>query len=87
MNTSFQKPSLAWLLTPVLLCAIAGLAHAQDNVPARPAHTALHFANYDSEPRLPDGHVDGDTLLARLKELHVPPITGWCGMREPIGTT
>ena len=71
MNTFFQKPSLAWLLTPVLLCAIAGPAHAQDKVPARPARAPLHFADYDSEPRLADGHVDGDTLLSRLKELHV----------------
>jgi hypothetical protein len=31
----------------------------------------LHFADYDAEPRRPDGHVDCDFLVARLKELHV----------------
>jgi hypothetical protein len=46
MNTLFQKTSLAWLLTPVLLCAIAGSVLAQDKVPARPGHAPLHFAEW-----------------------------------------
>jgi hypothetical protein len=71
MNTSFPKPSLAWLLTPVLLFALTGLSHAQDKVPAHPAHAPPHFADYDSEPRLANGRVDCDALLGRLKELHV----------------
>ncbi len=71
MNTLISKRFLLALYTLFLLCAIAGLAHAQDKVPARLVSSALHFADYDSEPRLADGHVDGDTLLARLKELHV----------------
>ncbi len=37
---------------------------------ARPA-PRLHLADYDNEPRRPDGHVDGDALLARLKQLQV----------------
>jgi uncharacterized protein YfiM (DUF2279 family) len=55
----------------VLLCPIAGLVRAQDKAPARLARPTLHFADYDSEPRLANGHVDGDALLSRLKELHV----------------
>ena len=55
----------------VFLCAIAGLTCAQDGLPSRSARSPLHLADYDSEPRLANGHVDCDTLLARLKELHV----------------
>ena len=55
----------------VLLCAIAGPSLGQDKTPARPLPTTPHFADYDSEPRRADGHVDGDALLTRLKELHV----------------
>ena len=55
----------------LLLCAIAESALAQGQPQAHLIDTPLHFADYDSEPRLADGHVDGDTLLARLKELHV----------------
>jgi hypothetical protein len=55
----------------VLFCAIAGQACAQNQAPARPVHSTLHFADYDAEPRRADGHVDGDALLNRLKELHV----------------
>jgi hypothetical protein len=55
----------------VLLGAVAGLVRAQDKAPARLARPTLHFADYDSEPRLANGHVDCDALLARLKELHV----------------
>ncbi len=36
-----------------------------------PAFTGPHLADYDSEPRRPDGRVDIDALLARLKELRV----------------
>jgi hypothetical protein len=55
----------------VLFCGCAGLACAQDKAPARLARSTLHFADYDAEPRLANGHVDCDTLLAQLKELHV----------------
>jgi hypothetical protein len=71
MNISFRKPSLAWLLTPVLLCAAAGSALAQNKAPAHQVDSPPHFADYDSEPRLPNGRVDCNTLVARLKELHV----------------
>jgi hypothetical protein len=71
MNTPSQKFLTARFWTLALLCAIAGPALAQSKAPARPAHATPHFADYDSEPRRPDGHVDGDALLARLKELHV----------------
>jgi hypothetical protein len=71
MNASSQKRLVTGFWTLVLLCAIAAPAFAQDKAPARPAHSTLHFADYDSEPRRPDGHVDGDALLARLKELRV----------------
>ena len=53
------------------MCAVAGMAFAQDKASPRPTQAAPHFADYDSEPRRPDGHVDGDFLLARLRELHV----------------
>ena len=71
MNTWLSKRSLVTLCTLFLLCAIALPAPAQGRPPARPAHPPLHLADYDSEPRRADGHVDGDVLLARLKELHV----------------
>ena len=68
MNALIQHSSVARLWALVLLCAIAAQALAQNKLPAR---SPLHFADYDSEPRRTDGHVDGDALLARLKELHV----------------
>jgi uncharacterized protein YfiM (DUF2279 family) len=68
MNALIQHSSVARLWTLLLLCAIAAQALAQNKLPAR---SPLHFADYDSEPRRTDGHVDGDALLARLKELHV----------------
>jgi len=55
----------------VMLWAVAGPACAQNRASTRPAHQTLHFADYDSEPRRADGHVDGEALLTRLKELHV----------------
>ena len=66
---SQQLPIARWC-TLALICAIAGPTFAQDQAPARPVHSPLHFADYDAEPRRSDGHVDGDALLARLKELH-----------------
>ena len=71
MSNPGQRYPVARLWILVLLCAVAGPAFAQDRASARPAHQTLHFADYDSEPRLADGHVDGDALLSRLKELHV----------------
>lgn len=71
MNTRTPKQSLVTLCTLSLLCGFAGLALAQDKAPAGPGHPLFHFADYDSEPRRADGHVDGDVLLTRLKELHV----------------
>jgi hypothetical protein len=54
-----------------LLYGIAQPTPAQVQPSAPPAHSSLHFADYDSEPRRADGHVDGHALLSRLKELHV----------------
>src|ERR1039458_8619573 len=71
MNIPSKKSLVAGLSSLVLLCAIVATTFAQDKAPARPAREPLHFADYDSEPRRADGHVDGDALLARLKELHV----------------
>lgn len=44
---------------------LVGLAHAQVGPPAPP-----FLGDYDSEPRLANGHVDNDALLARLQEMH-----------------
>ena len=71
MNSVIRKRCLASLCSLALLCALAAPGFAQDRTPARVPRSPLHFADYDSEPRLPDGHVDGDALLARLKELSV----------------
>jgi hypothetical protein len=71
MNIPTKKSLIAGLLSLVLLCAIGAPAFAQDKAPVRPAQALPHFADYDSEPRRPDGHVDGNALLTRLKELHV----------------
>ncbi len=59
----------SWAL--VLLWAMTWPALAENRTPTRPAHSPLHFADYDAEPRLANGHVDCDTLVSRLKELHV----------------
>jgi hypothetical protein len=71
MNTWTRKGSLASIATLATLFAIAQPVLAQPTPSARTPHTPLHFADYDSEPRRADGHVDGDALLTRLKELHV----------------
>jgi hypothetical protein len=71
MNTRTPKCSLATVSKVFLLCAVAQPALAQVRLPGQPNHSPLHFADYDSEPRRADGHVDGDALLSRLKELHV----------------
>jgi hypothetical protein len=71
MNSLIPRRSLAIISTLVLLCALAQPAPAQVRPAERPVHSPPHFADYDSEPRLADGHVDSDQLLARLKELHV----------------
>jgi hypothetical protein len=71
MNTLISKRFRAALCALCLLCGSATPTPAQVKPSARPVHSSLHFADYDSEPRRADGHVDGDALLARLKELHV----------------
>ena len=71
MNPLMPKRSLTSLYTLFLLCALAHPLPAQVKPSLPPARPPLHFADYDSEPRRPDGHVDSDALLARLKELHV----------------
>ncbi len=71
MNALISRRLLASLCTLFLLCASAQPAAAQVVAPVRPRRPPLHFADYDSEPRRPDGRVDCDALVARLKELHV----------------
>ena len=71
MNTLISKRPLAALTALCLLCGSAPPTPAQVKPSARLTHSSLHFADYDSKPRRADGHVDGDALLARLKELHV----------------
>src|SRR5664279_5416123 len=71
MNTRNPMCALATLCTVFLFCTIAQPAPAQDRLLGQPNHSPLHFADYDSEPRGADGHVDGDSLLRRLTELHV----------------
>jgi hypothetical protein len=71
MNILILKRLLVGISALALPCAFAQPAAAQSKPPTRATHSPLHFADYDSEPRRADGHVDGDALLARLKELHV----------------
>jgi uncharacterized protein YfiM (DUF2279 family) len=71
MKSLIPKRPLAALSALALLCAIAQPVAAQTGPSARATHSPVHFADYDSEPRRADGHVDGDVLLTRLKELHV----------------
>src|ERR1017187_88420 len=71
MNTLISKRFHAILGALCLLCGIAQTTPAQVKPLPPPAYSSLHFADYDSEPRRADGHVDGDALLARLKESHV----------------
>jgi hypothetical protein len=65
-----------WTICLFGVCIPCAIAHAQPGAtPAtRPAVSLpLHgcLADYDAEPRRPDGHVDTDALLSRLKELGV----------------
>ena len=69
MNNLIPKLSLATLCALFLLCASAQAAPPQVSSHGRSFRSPLHFADYNSEPRRPDGHVDGDALLARLKDL------------------
>jgi uncharacterized protein YfiM (DUF2279 family) len=71
MSSLIPKRPLAAISTLALLCAIAQPAAAQTGPSAGAMHSPVHLADYDSEPRRADGHVDGDALLTRLKELHV----------------
>lgn len=49
-----------------LLCLFVGPVAAE---PPRPTIAAKHLADYDAEPRRPDGRVDIDALTAKLKDL------------------
>ena len=71
----------AWMIACPLAVAFAVLpgqpipARAAETVASGPKTGGLHFrgqlADYDAEPRLRNGRVDVDRLLARLKELGV----------------
>ena len=63
--------ALISIVAILLPCAAAQALPPQIRPLGPGVSPSLHFADYDSEPRRPDGHVDGDALLARLKELHV----------------
>jgi hypothetical protein len=71
MNTLFRKRLLAGLSALALVCASAQRVAAQAGSVTPGIHSSVHFADYDAEPRLPNGHVDCDTLVSRLKQLHV----------------
>jgi len=71
MDNHLGKQSLASLYMLALICALAPRVPAQLQPASPPIRPPLHFADYDSEPRRPDGHVDTGALLARLQELHV----------------
>jgi len=71
MNHLIPHPSLASLCALVLLCAAAQAVPPQVSPHGRSFRSPIHFADYNSEPRFPDGRVDADALLARLKELHI----------------
>jgi hypothetical protein len=66
-----EKSPIAALGALALLCGFVEPTLAQNGASGRAGHVPLHFADYDSEPRRPDGHVDADALVARLKELRV----------------
>jgi len=56
----------------IALVVWAGMvSKTQVSQPPAPAFLHQHLADYDSELRLPDGRVDIDALVARLKELGV----------------
>ncbi len=65
---------LVWSYGLALFCAanLPGLAQPATS-PSLLGRTALrpHLADYDSELRRPDGRVDADLLVARLKDLGV----------------
>ena len=73
-----RRPGLELLAPPLcgLLISLAVLfpaAGSETTTPpqAEPAFLGRHLADYNSELRRPDGRVDTDALLTRLKELHV----------------
>ena len=60
------------ILVPCLCLAASQPAIAQNRSPARPQGLFhRHLADYDAELRLPNGRVDTDAMVARLKELGV----------------
>ena len=63
--------ALISIVAILLPCAAAQALPPQIRPLGPGVSPSLHFADYDAEPRLPDGHVDSDALVARLKELHV----------------
>ena len=61
-----------WFWTLAIFGAATVPAVSQTKPSTQPqAIPRQHLADYDAEVRRPDGHVDADTLLKRLKELGV----------------
>ncbi len=71
MNRLIPKRCLAGISMVALLCAFVQAAGGQTERSGGATPLPAQLADYDSEPRRADGHVDGDALLTRLKELHV----------------
>jgi hypothetical protein len=66
-HSPVRRPIIRFFLSLFLAMLLVGrLAAAEDKRPVR-----QHLADYDSELRLPDGHVDCDAMVKRLKELGV----------------
>lgn len=55
MNNLIPQRSFATLCALFLLCATAQAAPAQVSPHGRSFRSPLHFADYNSEPRRPDG--------------------------------
>jgi hypothetical protein len=66
LEMSAMRERTHFLLGAAVLLATALPSWAQDNARLRP-----HLADYDSELRRPDGHVDTAAMVGRLKELGV----------------
>jgi hypothetical protein len=71
MHTWILRHCFAVLTALTTLWGSVPLAFGQAQASSRALLAPYHFADYDSEPRRSDGHVDGDALLKRLQELHV----------------
>ena len=66
LKSYIMRPTVQWLVRLVVVLTISS-AIGQPRTDA----SAFHLADYDAELRKPDGRVDTEAMVGRLKELGV----------------